>query len=123
LQRGNVFFLGEIPNKDIHIFYRHALVHVLPSLRESPGLVSLEALANGCKIVVSNNMFAPCDTYFKGMASFCNPLSAKDIRDKILQEIKTERDSLQNIETIKSQFSWKNTAEETYKAYCSILQI
>ena len=35
--RGNVFFLGKIPHEDIASFYQYAALHVLLSLRESPG--------------------------------------------------------------------------------------
>ena len=122
-QRGNVFFITEIPHEDVQLFYKHALLHVLPSLRESPGLVSLEALANGCKIVVSNHKFTPCNTYFNEMASICDPLSANDIRDKILQELKFERNVCKNSERVKLHFSWENAAKETYKAYCFVLNI
>jgi glycosyltransferase involved in cell wall biosynthesis len=120
-KRGNVFFIPEIPHDDVQLFYKHALLHILPSLRESPGLVSLEALTNGCKIIVANHRFAPYNTYFEGVASFCNPLSISDIRNKILQEIKTERNTEQNSNIIKMRFSWENAAKETYKAYCSVL--
>jgi glycosyltransferase involved in cell wall biosynthesis len=120
-KRGNVFFISEIPHDEVQLFYKHALLHILPSLRESPGLVSLEALANGCKIVVANHKFTPYKTYFDGIASVCNPLSMRDIKNSILQEMKTERNAYQNSDTIKSRFSWENAAKETYKAYCSVL--
>jgi glycosyltransferase involved in cell wall biosynthesis len=122
-KRGNVFFIAEMPHEDVQFFYKHALLHVLPSLRESPGLVSLEALSNECKVVVSNHEFAPCDAYFKGMASVCNPLSVNDLKDKILQELKMVRNTGENSEKIKSHFSWENAAIETRKAYCSVLNI
>jgi glycosyltransferase involved in cell wall biosynthesis len=122
-KRGNVFFIAEMPYEDVQFFYKHALLHVLPSLRESPGLVSLEALSNGCKIVVSNHDFTPYNTYFEGMASVCNPLSVNDLKDKILQELKIARNTCENSKKVKLHFSWENTAIETYKAYCSVLNI
>jgi glycosyltransferase involved in cell wall biosynthesis len=122
-RRGNVFFIAEMPHEDVQLFYKYALLHILPSLRESPGLVSLEALSHGCKIVVSSHNFTPYNTYFNGMASICNPLSISDIHDKILQEIKTERNVCENSERVKLCFSWENAAKETYKAYCSVLNV
>jgi len=121
-KRGNVFFIPEVPHSDVQHFYKSASLHILPSLRESPGLVSLEALSNGCKIVVANKNFTPCDTYFKDIASICNPLSVKNIRKNILQEIKMNRNTSQIKEVVKAKFSWEAAAKETYMAYCRIFE-
>ena len=60
-KRGNVYFLKKIPHEEITSFYYYAALHVLLSLRESPGLVSIEAAAIGCPIVISTSKFLPKD--------------------------------------------------------------
>lgn len=116
-KRGNVFFFDQVPYNQVHSFYENASVHILPSLRESPGLVSLEALLNGCKIVVCNDKFTPVNSYFKDIATIINPLSKKAIKNGINAEINKQRDFDKIKENIINKFTWNNTAIETYEAY------
>jgi glycosyltransferase involved in cell wall biosynthesis len=120
-KRGNVYFYDEIPHKKVPCFYKNALVHVLPSLRESPGLVSLEALSFGCKAVVSDERFTPVKTYFQDIVTVINPLDANSIRTGILQEINRERDMSKIASEIKNKFSWGNAAKQTSNVYKKLL--
>ena len=120
--RGNVFFRDEVPHNDIHLFYKNARLHVLPSLRESPGLVNLEALQNGCPIVVSNKNFLPFDTYFRGIATAVDPLSPASVRDGIMKELCMKRDMPSIKQLVKERFSWEQAARQTYQAYQAMLK-
>ena len=120
-ERGNVFFINEVEHKDIHQFYKNALLHVLPSMRESPGLVNLEALLNECPIVVSNHKFLPFDTYFKDIATDVDPLSPASIKAGIYKELNTKRDMPAIKELIKTKFSWQQAAKQTYEGYIKAL--
>lgn len=111
-KRGNVFFIPEIDHRDIYSFYYYAATHVLLSLRESPGLVSLEALSQGCPIVVSDKRFAPVETYFNDHVEIVNPLDCDSIREGVLRSY-----SKQKIEVDISKFSWDNVATQTYNNY------
>ena len=122
-ERGNVFFINEVEHKDIHQFYKNALLHVLPSMRESPGLVNLEALLNECPIVVSNHKFLPFDTYFKGIATDVDPLSPASIKKGIYKELKIKRDMPAIKQLIKEKFSWQQAATQTYEGYMKALTI
>lgn len=115
-QRGNVYFLPEVDHSDIYSFYFYAKTHVLLSLRESPGLVSLEALSQGCPIVVADKRFAPVNTYFDTSVEIVNPLSKDSIRDSVLRSLSKDR-----VKMDMSQFSWDNVARQTYEAYLSIV--
>lgn len=117
LKRGNVFFVNEVNHNEVNQFYKRAKVHVLPSLRESPGLVSLEAMAAGCDVLVAEYPFAPYETYFKGISKF-NPLDEKDIKNKIL---KFYDKSFKNIIEKPIICTWEKAAEQTYNAYKKIL--
>jgi glycosyltransferase involved in cell wall biosynthesis len=120
-KRGNVYFFDEIPYEEVPIFYKKALVHVLPSLRESPGLVSLEALFYGCKAVVSDHRFTPVDTYFGDYVTVIDPLDCDSIRKGIFREIKQNR--IMNIisEKIRNNFSWEVAAKQTVDVYKKLL--
>lgn len=114
-KRGNVFFIEEIPHDDVYSFYRYARCHVLLSFRESPGLVSLEALSQGCPAVVSDNRFAPVGTYFDDNVEVVNPLSLRDIHDGVIRAYNRTRVSFDI-----NKFSWDNVATQTYNAYQSL---
>lgn len=113
LSRGNVYFIDAVPNEEIGIFYQYAAIHVLLSLRESPGLVSLEALSNGCPIVISNANYVPVNTYFPDQPYIVNPFDFQEI-EKIVLKAYNEKD-LHN--SLLCNFSWKITAQQTYAAY------
>lgn len=116
-KRGNVYIFDEIEHTKIDSLYKDALVHVLPSFRESPGLVSLEALKNNCNIVVSNKKFCPIDYYqFNEYAQICNPYNLLSIRTAILKAIDYRKKTTFDID----KYSYKTAAELTYKAYIEI---
>lgn len=120
-KRGNVHFVDYVDNKEVCNFYKYASVHVLASLRESPGLVSLEALLNNCKVVTSNKKYLPFETYFKDIATAINPVDIKSIEYGVLKEIKKDR-NFDNIKhTIIEKFSWEKVGVDTYNAYKKII--
>ncbi|MES2558824.1 MAG: glycosyltransferase [Bacteroidota bacterium] len=122
-QRGNVFFIEEIEHQQLPAIYQRAIVHVLASFRESPGLVSLEALANKCKAVVSSTAFCPVTFYFGDDVTIVNPLDTDSIRAGILTEIDTKRD-MEFISTrIREKFSWDKAAQQTYSSYQGITKL
>lgn len=118
-KRGNVFFINAVPHEEVKFFYKYAAVHVLPSLRESPGLVSLEAQSLGCPIVVSSKEFLPLDTYFSGIPYVVDPLNKNSMRDTILKAYKERK----QLKFDNSKFTWVNVAKQTYNAYKKVLNI
>jgi glycosyltransferase involved in cell wall biosynthesis len=54
-----VLFLGKIPRKDMYRYYSAADVFVFPGIRESLGLVFLEAQSCGLPVVAFNNAGVP----------------------------------------------------------------
>ena len=112
-KRGNVFFFNKVSHYEISSFYYYAALHVLLSLRESPGLVSLEAASMGCPIVISSDGFLPKDSYFPDAPYVVNPLDVSAIQRTVLKAYKekliTEIDKL--------KFSWSEIARQTYKVY------
>lgn len=116
-ERGNVYFVSNVPHDEVYSFYKYASVHVLLSMRESPGLVSLEALSQGCPIVVADRRFLPIDTYFREQFESVNPFDLKAIREAVLKSIKKEHYMVDL-----SNFSWSEVARQTYEAYCEVLK-
>lgn len=115
-ERGNVYFLSSIPHSDVYTFYRYAKSHILLSLRESPGLVSLEALSQGCPIVISDKRFLPVDTYFSSNFECVNPFNKDEIKKAVLKSYSKEHQEFEF-----SKFSWDQIAEATFNAYKEII--
>ena len=51
----NIFVYGHIDHKDLNKFFNKANVFVLPSLEEGLAIVTLQASAAGCPLIVSEN--------------------------------------------------------------------
>lgn len=115
-KRGNVFFINNVPHDEIMMFYKYAEIHVLPSLRESPGLVSLEAAKEGCPIVVSSSNFAPVKTYFPLCPYVINPIDIEDMREIILKAYRERKRTDVDFHS----YTWAMAAKQTFDAYQSI---
>ncbi|MCU9809872.1 glycosyltransferase [Paraclostridium sp. AKS46] len=119
-KRGNVFFIDEVSHEEVNYFYRNAAVHVLPSFRESPGLSTLEALYNGCKIVVSDKRFCPVNSYFKGIATNINPMDEESIKEGVIKAYKSDMSMDDKKSALYSTLTWENAARQTMFGYESI---
>jgi glycosyltransferase involved in cell wall biosynthesis len=118
-QRGNTYILGAINHEDMPALYSHAKIHVLPSLRESPGLSSLEAAIYGANCVVSSH--APVWEYFKNEAFVCDPLDPDSIKESVLAAWKSApRSELKKM--ILQEFTWTKAAEITLQAYKQVIR-
>jgi len=116
-KRGNVYFIDFVPHKEISTFYKYAKLHVLLSLRESPGLVNLEALKNGCPIVIPDQRFLPVDTYFSGQPYIVNPFDIVNVKQTVIEAYEKGAKIKFDID----KFSWKNTSKDTYSAYIEFM--
>lgn len=119
-KRGNVTIIPENRSQpEVAELFRHTLVHVNPSLRESPGLASMEALASGCRIVISSEAFCPVNTYFGdfvGKSAFlCDPYDPASIRSAIDQAMASTTTT--DLDAWREEFSWHAAAQQTFEAY------
>ena len=117
-KRGNVWFVEEVPQHAMTIFYKRARVHVLPSLRESPGLATLEAAVHGVNCVVS--FHGPIAEYFEDNVWCCDPNDIISIKNAIIQAWQAPK-NLSLRQKILDKFTWEVAAKETLKAYVKIL--
>lgn len=119
--RGNVHFINEVKNSEIYNYYKNAKCHVLPSFRESPGLVSIEALMCNIPIVISKSKYCPIKYYkFDKYGYICDPYSVKSIQNAILEALSNGmKETLP--EDYRYFYSYENVAIETVKAYKSIV--
>jgi len=80
-RKGKTIILGELSVEMLSSAYAAAKVHVLPSWYELPGLVSLEAAAYGCNVVVTRNGTAP--DFFEDRAFYCEPSDDNSILNAV----------------------------------------
>lgn len=117
-KRGNTYFLGEVPHDMIYTYYSKAKVHALPSLRESPGLSSLEAAVCGANCVIS--IHSPIPEYFGFDAFCCDPLNIKSIKNAVLKAWNSPKDNRLKKKVLEN-FTWEKASLKTFEAYTHII--
>jgi len=118
-QRGNVHFLDWVPHEQLPGIYALAAVHALPSWRETPGLVSLEAAAAGCRIVSTS--IGSAYEYFGDDAWYCHPADRNSIRKAVEQALRA-RPSADLRQRVLRDYTWDKAAEATLAAYRSVVE-
>jgi glycosyltransferase involved in cell wall biosynthesis len=116
--RPNVWFVGEVPHAHMAAYLARARVHVLPSLRESPGLATLEAALQGARCVVSHH--GPTLEYFGPDVWYCDPASTESIRDAIVRAWVAPA-STRLRDRILTHFTWPEVGLQTQAAYARLL--
>jgi glycosyltransferase involved in cell wall biosynthesis len=116
--RGNVHFVDHVAPGELPGIYALAAVHVLPSWRETPGLVSLEAAACGCRIVTTR--VGSAHEYFGDLAWYCDPADVRSIRSAAVAALKTPAsDALRR--HVLANFTWRRAGEATLSSYSRLL--
>lgn len=114
----NVSFIGHLPQEALTAYYRRAKVHVLPSWFETTGLSSIEAAAMGCSIVITDK--GDTKEYFGEDAFYCDPADPESIRRAVEKAANTTvPENLR--QKILEQYTWQRAAQQTLKAYQSVL--
>ncbi len=113
-ERTGAICAGQLEGDELLAAYAHAKVHALPSLRETPGLASLEAAAMGSAIVSTN--VGSAREYFGDDAFYCDPLSANSMRSAALSAWKSGAPADLS-ELIRTEYDWSRAAKETLAAY------
>jgi glycosyltransferase involved in cell wall biosynthesis len=111
-----VKFLDFVPDADLPALYKNALCFALPSLYEGFGLPVLEAMAQGCPIVVSSVSSLPEIAGKAGI--YVTPEDVPSIVKGLLTAVR-QRNLIQGRSRIKKgleqvkKFTWEAAAERT----------
>lgn len=111
-----VKFLNYVSDEDLQLLYKNALCFTLPSLYEGFGLPVLEAMANGCPVVISKTSSLP--EVGGDAAIYVDPENVENIAEglqKILSEEKLRKELIEKGYKQVKKFSWERTARETLK--------
>jgi glycosyltransferase involved in cell wall biosynthesis len=117
-QRGQVIFIDQLPHSQLPGIYALAAVHVLPSWRETPGLVSLEAAAAGCRVVTTS--IGSTRDYFGDLAWYCYPNDHTSIRKAVSQALQAPRSDTLRMRVL-TEFTWQRAAQATLQSYQEVL--
>jgi glycosyltransferase involved in cell wall biosynthesis len=110
----NISFIDHIPQNELVAYYQQAKVHILPSWFETTGLSSIEGAAMGCNIVITDK--GDTREYFGNDAFYCNPADPKSIFNAV--EKASAAAFNENLrQKILKQYTWKQAAFQTLKAY------
>jgi glycosyltransferase involved in cell wall biosynthesis len=91
MERGDAFFLTNVPSSDLRLLYKHARATVCPSFGEGFDFAGVEAMRSGGAVVASDipvhrEIYAAAAEYF-------NPYSFDDLSDAIVRVISPENAS------------------------------
>lgn len=110
-----VKFLAFVPDADLPALYRHALCFTLVSLYEGFGLPVLEAMANGCPVVVSSVSSLPEIAGDAGI--YVDPNDVASIVQGLLKNLRETNEERKHRTEVglrqAEKFSWQKAARET----------
>lgn len=119
-----IIFTGFVPDDDLPYLYTGAEVFVFPSIYEGFGLPVIEAMAYGVPVVTSNVSSLPEIAGNAGI--LVDPKNPEAICDGITEVLShpQKKEQMKHDGLVRAQrFSWKRTAEETYRVYQEAYQI
>ena len=117
-----VKIIPPLDREGLYKLYNGAILYIFPSLAETFGMTTLEAMAHGTPVLCSNISSIP---EINGNAAvYFNPLEPMDISDKI--KLVIEDNNLYNTLIKKgyervSNFTWQKTAQKTVNIFKSIV--
>lgn len=100
--------------------YSACQVFALPSLLETPGLAALEAAAAGAPLVITQE--GCTQEYFGDDAFYVDPMSVRDIADKLALAMSMPDRQTRLREWIR-QYTWDRVAEELEFAYRQAMEL
>lgn len=117
------FFLGRVPDEDLHKLYVGARCHVHPAHYEGFGLPPLEAMACGTPTVVSNSSSLP--EVVGDAALLVDPNSTEEIAVALHRLLTDDQlHAEQRAKGLKRAgcFSWESAARSTLEVYRQVAQ-
>jgi glycosyltransferase involved in cell wall biosynthesis len=106
--------VGYVSDDELKSLYSHAACFIYPSLYEGFGLPPLEAMSNGCPVIVARAGSLP--EVCGDAALYCDPRNPQDIADKIkiiMSDAKLREDFSEKGLLRAKMFTWEQCARET----------
>ncbi len=117
-----VVFTDYISEGELRWLYENCQAYIFPSLSEGFGLPGLEAMTHGAPVVSSNATCLP--EVYGDAAHYFDPLDKQSMVSaiaEVLNDEKLREKLIINGRKQAKKYSWRKTAEQTLKAYESVL--
>ena len=115
-EKHEIIFLHNLDNKYLVNLYRKATFYIFSSYCEVFGLTSLEAMSQGCPVLISNKSALP---EINGEAAeYFDPDNENQIKEsmhKILSDVNFRNDIITKGRIHSKKFRWEKTVQETIK--------
>lgn len=98
--------------------YQQAELFFLPSFCETPSLAAMEALSQGCKVVITSE--GSTREYFEDNAVYVDPNNHDSIVQGLEVGLKGKAISEEVIKKFKEEYTWTNTAQDIHRAFQSL---
>ncbi|MEW4241085.1 glycosyltransferase family 1 protein [Priestia megaterium] len=118
-----VQFTGYLEDKEMRQMVANADFMVYPSLYEGFGLPPLEAMACGCPVIASE--IASIPEVCSDKVEYINPYDIKDIANKLVymaNNTQRKQELSENGIKYSKQFSWEQSAQETFNVIKEVLE-
>jgi glycosyltransferase involved in cell wall biosynthesis len=116
-----ILLAGGKPHDEIPLWMNACDLFVLPSLRESFGVVQIEAMACGKPVVATRNGGSEEVVISDEYGLLAEPADPENLAEKILVALDREWDS-EAILAYAERFTWENIAKEIAGVYIQILK-
>lgn len=121
----DVMFVEHVPKVDLSRYYTTASIFVLPSLADSFGLVTLEAMACGLPVIVTENS-GSSEIVREGVDGFIVPIRDSEVLANRLHLLACDSKRRQQMGAAAysraQTFTWKRYGEQISAVYETILQ-
>lgn len=117
---GYFYFAGARPHEEIPFWMNAANLFVLPSVRESFGVVQIEALAIGIPVIATINGGSEDIITSEDYGLLCPPANSECLAEKILIALEKEWDH-EKIRNYAKQFTWKSVVKQILDVYDRVL--
>ncbi len=117
--KDEIKFLDFVSDEELSALYKHAVCLVLPSLYEGFGIPVLEAMRQGCPVVVVNNTSLP--EIAGDLGIYVDPMSITSIAQGLRQAVQLDQN--QRVKLSKKliarakEFTWEKCAKDTLKVF------
>ncbi len=114
--KDEIIFLHNLNNKFLVNLYKNAKFYIFSSYCEVFGLTSLEAMSQGCPVIISNR--SALMEINSDAVEYFNPDDENEIKDsmyKILYDEKYKHELIKKSQIHYKKFSWEQTVLKTFK--------
>jgi glycosyltransferase involved in cell wall biosynthesis len=115
-EKHEIVFLHNLDNKYLVNLYRKATFYIFSSYCEVFGLTSLEAMSQGCPVLISKR--SALSEIYGEAAEYFDPDNKNQIKEsmnKILSDVNYRNDIIAKSRIHSKKFRWEKTVQETIK--------